>query len=430
MKALIHANLYDFDTYKPESYVLYDTAIRDVGKMKDFPGAEETTECKGTLVLPGLVLGHSHIYSILVRGMSLQYNPESFKQILKQLWWKFDSEIDIQDTYHSAKVAGIEHLKCGITTMIDHHASGRAIRGTLQTLKKGLCDETGLRGVFCFETSDRFNVDDCIAENIEFAKSVKGGNCAGMFGMHASLSLSKKTLVKIAEAIGDMPIHIHVAESREDEEESLQKYGKRVLERLDGHGLLHRESLLAHCTHIDEQEAAIIAERGCTVALNPTSNMNNAVGLPDPMLLKTHNIQTIIGNDSLGCNITREYLNLLYGTHLKTGSAWKFNYDDLRQCILAGYEYAGGLLNIKLGKFEPGYMADMAAVPYDPPTPLNSDNIFGHVVNGLFDNYHPRDIWCGGKRLLHDYETVFDEGKIYAQARETAGKLWTRVTSI
>ncbi len=427
MKALIHANLYDFASYRPDSYVLYDTEIRETGRMKDFPGAEETQDCRGMLVLPGLALGHAHIYSTLVRGISLSYNPQSFKQILEQLWWKFDREIDIEATYHSARVAGTEHLKCGITTLIDHHASGRAIRGTLNTLKKGLCDETGLRGVFCFETSDRFDIYDCIAENVEFARSVHGGQCAGMFGMHASLSLSEETLSRIAKAIGEMPIHIHAAESREDEADSLEKYGKRVVERLDGHGLLHKGSLLAHCTHIDEREAAIIAERGCTVALNPTSNMNNAVGLPDHPLLKSHGIQTIIGNDSLGCNITREYLNLLYGMHLKTGSAWKFSYEDLRHCITAGYDYAGGLLGIRLGKFEPGYVADMAAIPYDAPTPLDAGNIFGHVVNGVFDHYHPRDVWCGGKQLLHNYQTVYDESKIYAEAREAAGRLWERV---
>ncbi|WP_206076244.1 hypothetical protein [Marinitoga lauensis] len=78
--------------------------------------------------------------------MSVEFNPESFSDILKQLWWRMDSKIDLETTYYSGLVSGIEFIKNGITTFIDHHASGTAIRGTLDELKKGTCDEIGLRG--------------------------------------------------------------------------------------------------------------------------------------------------------------------------------------------------------------------------------------------------------------------------------------------
>ena len=113
-----------------------------------------------------------------------------------------------------------------------------------------------------------------------------------------------------------------MAESREDEDDSVARYGKRVVRRFQDYGLLKRNSLLSHCVHIDESEAEIIAEQGCVIAVNPTSNLNNAVGLPNYGLFKRHNIPVIIGNDSLGANLTRDYLNLLYAMHLTMNNAW------------------------------------------------------------------------------------------------------------
>ena len=432
MKALINANIYDYHSYKPNSYLLHDEVIRKVGEMSRFnpDEATEVFDCRNALLIPGLILGHSHIYSALVRGIDLPFRPSSFREILDQLWWRFDRGIDLEATHHSAMVSGLEHLRAGVTTMIDHHASGAAIRGTLTRLKRAICDELGLRGVFCFETSDRFAVDECIAENLDFARNESSPYCAGLFGLHASLSLSGETLAKIGKAIGDLPIHVHVAESLEDEEDSLAKYGKRVVRRFQDHGLLNKNSLLAHCVQIDESETEIIAKNGCVIAVNPTSNMNNAVGLPDYRLFKRHDIPVIVGNDSLGANLTRDYLNLLYGMHLKTNSAWAFSHDDLRQCIRNVYDYAGVILGIKIGRLEPGYAADMLALPYYAPTVLHGENIFGHMVNGVFDNFHPREVWCRGEMKLKGFAVLRDEEEIYAKAREAAGRLWRRVGAI
>lgn len=429
MKALINANIYDYRSYRPNSYLLYDETIREVGDMDGLDPAKATEifDCRGALLLPGLIMGHSHIYSTLVRGIRLSFQPSSFREILDQLWWRFDRGLDLEATYHSAMVSGLEHLKAGVTTMIDHHASGTAVRGTLARLKLALCDELGMRGVFCFETSDRFPVDECIAENLEFARTEVSPHCAGLFGLHASLSLSEETLAQIAGVLGDLPIHVHVAESVEDEEDSLSRYGKRVVRRFQDHGLLNRNSLLSHCVHIDETEAEMIAAQRCLVAVNPTSNMNNAVGLPDYGLFRRHGIPVIIGNDSLGVNLTRDYLNLLYGMHLRMNSAWEFSYGDLLDCIRNVYDYAGVILGLKIGRLEPGYAADMLTHPYQAPTALDAGNAFGHIINGVFDRFQPRDVWCRGEIRLKDYSTQYDEERIYAQAREAAAGLWRRV---
>ena len=427
MKALINANVYDYYNYRPNGYVLFDSVIREVGEMSGFPGAQQVFDCKNTLVLPGLINGHAHNYSALVRGINLPFSPGGFQELLDQLWWKFDQAIDLDVTYVSAKVHGIEHLKAGVTTIIDHHASGAAIRGTLEELKRAICDELGMRGIFCFETSDRFNVDECIAENMEFIREAKSSSCSGLFGMHASMSLSDRTLMKIRDAIGDIPVHVHVAESLEDETKCMAQYGKRVVEQFLEFDLLNRNSLLAHCVHINETEADIIAEQGCVVAINPGSNMNNGVGLPDYSLFKTRQIPVILGNDSLGVQIARDYQTLLYAMHHRSKSAWQFSYSDLLACIRSVYNYVSTLLEVPIGRLESGYAADMLSVPYLVPTPMSESNIFCHIVNGVFEGFHAREVWCQGKLRVENFKSCFDETEIYAAARESAKKLWRRI---
>jgi len=83
MKAIINARIYDFNTYQEDMYIVFDKEIIDVGKMKDYKNNDyEEIDAKNSLVLPGLVNAHSHIYSTFARGMSVPFNPKNFIEIL------------------------------------------------------------------------------------------------------------------------------------------------------------------------------------------------------------------------------------------------------------------------------------------------------------------------------------------------------------
>ena len=426
MKALINACTYDFVSFKERRYILFDTKIQKVGDMKDFTGADEVFDCGGCIVMPGLTNCHTHIYSTFSRGINLPFNPKNFKDILDQLWWKLDGGLDSDAVYYSGLVYGSHCIKNGVTSIIDHHASGLSIKGSLERLRESICRVLGLRGVFCFETSDRFDLYECIEENLKFCKTADE-YCSGLFGMHASMSLSDKSLYEITSRIGNRPIHIHVAESMDDVSDCRKKYKKSIVERLDGFELLHKNSILAHCVHINENEAKLIKENECLVALNPTSNMNNAVGIADYDLFWENEIKCLAGSDGLGANITRDYLNLVFSMKHRLNSPVKFGIDDLIGIICNGYEYIGLLLNIKIGRIIEGYKADLVVVPYLPPTPMDESNMPGHLFFGIFDNFHPRDVFVSGKVLLNNYQLNFDEKEIFSKAKEESIKVWDRV---
>ncbi|MCK5763370.1 MAG: amidohydrolase family protein [Clostridiales bacterium] len=411
MKAIINIKIYDYKNYIENGYIIFDKKIQKTGTMDEFNFEGEVIDGNGRLVLPGLINFHTHIYSMLIRGFNIGASPVTFQDILDQVWWKFDSYLTKPDLEASAYHYGVECLKSGVTSLIDHNASGE-IPGSLSAIKNGLSNPLDIKSMLCFETSDRFDTENCIEENSH-----------KHFGLHASLSLSDKTLKDVKDNLDNRPIHIHVAESIEDEEDSLRKYDKRVVNRLDKFNLLTKDSILAHCVHIDDEEANIIGKTGSVIVLNPTSNMNNAVGTFSYKRFRDNKIQLLVGTDGLGSNIAASWQNLLYVGKQSMKDPNGIGIDEIKNHILLSYEYFNRLSGYKLGQIKTGFNADFLLLDYDPPTPINSDNIFGHVFYGLFGNFTPHSVFIDGERKIDNYSVTFKK-KDYSNVAE---KLWKRI---
>lgn len=428
MKAIINVTVYDFVTYKEDQYVLYDTLIRQVGPMVEFEDlAYDIIDGSDCLLLPGFVNGHTHIYSTFARGLSLPYNPKNFQDILDQLWWKIDSQLNLEACYYSGLVYAMESVQNGVTTLIDHHASGLNIIGSLDEIARGVSDTVGLRGIYCFETSDRFDVAECIAENKDFIKYHKTNKKAGLFGLHAGMSLSDKTLSEVKRHIDNQPIHIHIGESSLDQELSMRRHQCHVVERLDAYDLITPGSLLAHCLYVSDKELGIISDRKAHVVFNIASNMNNGVGLPDYQRFEQRGIPIMLGNDGISPGMTNEWQNIYYTSHLKTESPIGFSLDQLNQVIRNTYTYAGNHLGIKLGEIQEGYVSDLQLIPYIGPTKISQDNIMGHLFFGLSHQWKPKYVICDGETIIKEYEINDTHKEMKKEAVYISQKVWDRV---
>ena len=429
MNALVNVRIYDYEHYIESGYVVFDEHILEVGEMKDFKDkGYNVIDGKGQLLLPNFVCAHSHIYSIFARGLVLPFNPKNFQEILDQMWWKLDKEIDDPITYYSGIAAGSEFLLNGVTTIIDHHASGTEILGSLTSLRKALDNTLHLRSILCFETSDRYPVDQCIKENISFANRYHTNHVGGLFGMHASMSLSNETLKKVSRKLKELPIHIHVAESDMDEADSEAKYGTSIITRLDKYHLINKDSLIVHGVFLSDEELDIIKARGAYMVVNTTSNLNNAVGITDIKKFLDKGIPVMIGNDGLSSSMAIEYQNAMYLTHLKNSSPTAMHIGHIKDIINNAYVYAGRRLDIKLGKIAKGYVSDFMLVGYTPFTEMNESNAFGHIFYGLFPNFRPNDVYVDGKRLVKSGELVSKKVKQeLIESRKYSNTLWRRV---
>src|SRR6185436_530575 len=119
------------------------------------------------------------------------------------------------DSVHvSATVGAMEALLCGTTTVFDHHASPRAIDGSLTRIARGV-NEVGLRGVLCYEVTDRNGAtgrEDGLSENASFIRKAQG-RFRGLAGAHASFTLSHDALDGLRQLVESTGagLHIHLA---------------------------------------------------------------------------------------------------------------------------------------------------------------------------------------------------------------------------
>ncbi len=113
-------------------------------------------EMRGRLVMPGMVCSHNHFYSGLSRGIqaNIAPSPDFYLDAEKNLWWRPDRALDEESLYYSGLICSLEAIRSGCTAVIDHSASPNYIAGSLSQLRNAFI-KVGLRGMTCFETTDR-----------------------------------------------------------------------------------------------------------------------------------------------------------------------------------------------------------------------------------------------------------------------------------
>ena len=409
------------------------TRIVEVGKSDELIGkydSHEILDAKGSIITPGLVNAHMHLYSSLARGMPYPIEaPKNFVEILEKIWWKLDKALTLDDVRLSAMVGLMESAKWGVTTVIDHHSSPNAISGSLNLIADAL-KEVGMRGVLCYEVSDRDGAssrDEAIKENSDFLDSLnaKSGDLAGLFGLHASFTLSDEALDAALEANDGHGFHIHVGEDRFDLEDAIRKNNVGVVQRLSEKEILTEKSIAAHCVYIVEGDTELLKESGVLVTHQPQSNANNGVGragIPD--LLKK-GVRVALGTDSYTHNILEEaHLALLNHDTQNNGP---LNIDDLKLILSENACAASGYLNVKLGIIEAGAEADILMYDYDSPTPVNSENAYAHLFYGLRGE-HPKNVIAKGEFIVKDFIlTNVNEETILERSRKASKELWDRL---
>ncbi len=419
-------------------FALYiqDGSIAALGKTTElvahYPDAE-TLDARGQVVMPGNICAHTHFYGAYARGMAIPGDPpEHFPRILERLWWPLDRALDKASVRASAQVFMVDAIRHGTTTLIDHHASPAFIDGSLDVLAD-VVEAAGLRGVLCYEVTDRNGKDEAqagIRENVRFIQAAQSRDkVAGTFGLHASLTLDDDTLEACAAALpAGAGFHIHVAEHEADEEDSIKRSGKRVVQRLHDFGILGERTIAAHCVHIDEAERALLAETGTWVSHQPRSNMNNGVGAMDLSQMLATGVKIGIGTDGFLHNMFDEW-KAAYLLH-------KVANRDPREANGADVLHVGVTNNarlaqqfftdVRLGEISVGAAADLIFLDYHPFTPMGGGNMPWHILFGV-DVSNVTTTIVGGKVLMRDRELLtVDEEKIAADALALAPAVWER----
>jgi cytosine/adenosine deaminase-related metal-dependent hydrolase len=335
---------------------------------------------------PGLVCAHHHLYSALARGMPPPpATPTDFPGILEQIWWRLDRALDLEMIRWSALLGALEALEQGTTAIVDHHESPNAIEGSLSVIAEA-CAEVGVRVVCAYGVTDRHGDDGArrgLEENARFLR--EGGR--GLVGIHAAFTCSDATLEAAAGTAVDLGVgvHVHVCEDLVDHEAPA---------RLRPHA--REDWLLAHGVHLPEQPGL-----PGTIAHNPRSNLNNAVGYARPARFPN---PVVLGSDGIGASMLQEF-QLAYVCHRAAE-------------VTASPETAWGWLEAGRA-LVPEASADVVTWSYDPVEPW-------HLA--FTPGVRPLEVVVDGEVVLDaSGATRVDAHEVRAKAAEQARRLHARL---
>ncbi|MBM3293707.1 MAG: putative aminohydrolase SsnA [Candidatus Aminicenantes bacterium] len=425
----------DFDLLEGHGLLIGDGRVAKIAPLTEIRSENaRLLDARGKLVMPGLVNAHMHFYSTLVRGLGKAAPARDFGEVLRNLWWRLDRKLTLEDTYHSALLMMLAAVRRGATTLIDHHASPGAITGSLDRIARA-GTETGLRIGLAYEISDRDGPEaaaEGLAENaaaVRFCREHGGEHLRALVGLHASFTLSDETLDRAAALAAERGVgcHIHAAEAAGDQEDCRTRHGLRVVERLRRRGILGPKTIAAHAVHVDRAEVETLAASGTMVVHNPQSNLNNAVGIADIVAMKKAGVLVGLGTDAMTVDMLEELRVAIWAQHYGRGDPSQ-GFGEATGALFAGNPaIAERVWGLPLGRIREGGPADVVLVDYDPPTPLDKASVLGHLVFGASQSTVDTTIVAGrvlmeNKRLKLD----IDEERVAVRSRELAAALWER----
>jgi 5-methylthioadenosine/S-adenosylhomocysteine deaminase len=384
--------------------------------------ADKIIDATRKAIVPGMFNGHTHAAMTLMRGYA---DDMPLMPWLTQKIWPLEQKLTEEDVYWGTKLACLEMIKTGTTTMIDmyHYFTGTA----------RAVEEMGLRAMLTFAGFDFNNPDKASIykkEVQDYHKTMSGYSDRLSFAMapHAIYSVSKVLLKWIKDYATDngLRIHTHISETKGEVENSIKNFGLRPVLYLQSIGFLGADVSFAHALYLDNDEIQALGDYGCQVVHNPASNLKLASG--NHFLhaeLKKAGVPIALGTDgtSSGNNLD------MYETMKLASLMGKVAYGDptvwnAHDTFVAATESAEKLTGFKTGKVEEGYLADLCLIDLNLPELTPNFNLISNLVYSANGNCVDTLI-CDGKVLMEN-RRVPGEDEIMQKAAEVAYSLAIR----
>ena len=393
---------------------------------------DRTIDAGGKLVMPGLINAHHHLYSTFARGFTPP-GPQAtnFDENLKRLWWKLDAALDSEDVYYSALLALMDSARAGCTTIIDHHASPSCSDGSLDQVEQAFRD-VGLSGCLCYEVSDRNKDGEGIEENERYIRKCRDSDdkqMTALFGLHASMTLSTKTLQRCADAAHELNsgFHVHAAEDAIDVQITRERYGQKIMERFVDFGIPGSKTIFVHGTCLEPAELDVLQATDSLLVNNPESNMNNGLGVSPILDMLKHGVTVGVGTDGISSHLISQ-VRAMYLHQRAEHRDPTLAFAEACEILLRNNSRISNRLFAEArGTLAAGQLADVVIHDYVPFTPLNADTFYGHLLFGLSFSRVQTTI-ARGRVVVDDGRLPhLDEAAIRARCTERARRIWARI---
>ncbi len=397
--------------------------IVEVGTIADISKkytAEKTIGGKDTAIFPGLVNTHTHAPMVYFRGLA---DDMPLREWLEGHIWPAEARwLSPEFVSDATELACLEMLKAGVTTYSDMYfyedASARVIE------KIGMRAVLGV-GILDFPTKFAKTADEYLKNAEGFIKDWLGNEMiTPCVAPHATYTCGPETLKKaqdLAERY-DVPLHIHLAETRWEVSEIQSRYGKTPVEHLEGIGFLHSRVHAAHCVWLTEREIEILAKRGVGVAHCVESNLKLASGIAPVFRMLKAGVKVTFGTDGAASNNDLNILSeMSTAAKLHKATSEDPTVLDSKTVLLMATRWGAEVLGLgsKTGSITPGKVADLVIINLEKPHLTPIYDIYSHIIYAL----RPSDIEMvvvNGKLIINEGKlTTAEEAKIIHRA-----KLW------
>ena len=404
----------DSDTlYERVNVYIKDGVIASIGP--DYHQAQQVIDASSMAVYPGLINTHHHLYQIFSRNLPEVQKMELFPWLvtLYEVWKGLDEEV----AAYSALTGLGELLKTGCTTCFDHHYVFPQGAGDLIAAQFRAASQVGIRFVASRGSMDLSQKDgglppDSVVQTIDeimedSERLVRIWHDPAPYSMHqvalapcSPFSVSGDLLresARLARHLG-VRLHTHVAETRDEEQFTLEKFGMRPLRYMESLGWVGSDVWYAHGIHFNDEELRFLAETGTGVAHCPISNMKLSSGVcrvPEMLELGVPVGLAVDGAASNDGSDLLEELRVCYLLHrLHSSAAAPTGYEVLKLATRGSARLLG---RTDIGCLAPGMAADcflidldrlsLVGAQFDPMSVLGTVGFKGNVdytiVNGV-----------------------------------------------
>ena len=395
---------------EPESvtYEYHSLAI-DSGKIIDLlPTALANQKYQGTTtenlenhaLLPGLINCHTHAAMTLMRGIADDLPLMDWLQ--NHIWpleQKWMSEAFVKD---GTDLAIAEMILGGTTCFNDMYFFPEITAA--QAIHHGIRAKVGLI-VIDFPSVWAQNSDEYIEKGLALHEQLRLSElCSTAFAPHAPYSVSDEPLQKIRTLADELelPIHMHVHETRYEVEQAQAQTGQRPLQRLQELGLVNPSLIAVHMTQLSDEEITLFAESGAHIVHCPESNLKLASGFSPIARCLAAGINVALGTDGAASNNDLDMLGemrtaALLGKAVAGDAGAVPAMTALRMATINGAKALG--LDACCGSLSVGKAADVIAIDLNH---LETQPLYCPVSQIVYaaSRQQVTDVWVAGKQLL------------------------------
>jgi 5-methylthioadenosine/S-adenosylhomocysteine deaminase len=383
-------------------------------------------ELPGHALIPGLVNLHTHAAMTLMRGLA---DDRALMDWLQNHVWPVETRLATDSFVHDGTLlACAEMLRGGITCFNDMYffpeAAARA------ALAAGM---RAALGIIVIEMPSGYAADarDYLSKGLAARDALKHEPLLSFcMAPHAPYTVSDRTFERIAMLQGELelPLHIHLHETRDEIEQSLSRHGLRPLQRLQQLGLVDAGLIAVHAVHLTEGEAGLLAEKGCHIAHCPSSNLKLASGLVPPSRWLGTGVNVGIGTDGAASNNRLDlFSEMRLAALLAKGATGDPTvlpaHTALEMATLRAARALG--LEDRIGSLAPGKAADLVAVDFGALELNPCYDPLSHLVY-VAGREHVSHVWVNGELLVEDGRLKrLDAAELAAKARFWKEKIKT-----